>query len=106
MGAPEAGGHWADSPPSQSSVGERRISVSRAVVRWEVGPRAGSGRASWAHLVHDLGEGLLQFAMHGSQLLVVSVGFQDGDKGLVDLVHCLVEPALVVGAHQDSQHPP
>lgn len=60
------------------------------------GLRAGTERASWAHLVHDLGEGLLQFAVHDGQLLVVTVGFQDGDEGFVDLVHRLVEPALGV----------
>ena len=75
-----------------------------------MGVGAGAKGRVWegipTHLVHDLGEGLLQFAVHGSQLLVVSVGFQDGDEGLVDLVHCLIEPALGGGAHQDSQHPP
>lgn len=46
--------------------------------------------------------------MHSSQLLVVPVGFQDGDKGLVDLIYRLIEPALGVGvvACQDSEHLP
>lgn len=32
--------------------------------------------------------------MHSCQLLIVTVGFQDGDQGLVYLIHCLIEPTL------------
>jgi hypothetical protein len=53
---------------------------------WEQRPRA--------HLVHNLGEGLLQFPVHRSQLLVVSVGFKDGDKVFVDFVHRFIQTTL------------
>lgn len=46
------------------------------------------------HLVGNLAEGILQFAVQHCQLLEVSVGFMDGNEDLVDFVDCLVEPTL------------
>lgn len=101
LGAPQADGHQADSPPSQSSVGGRSQSQLRPGRGWGEGRTKGRvWEGIWAHLEHNLGEGLLQFAVHSGQLLVVAVGFQDGDQGLVYLIHCLVEPALGVGVEQ------
>lgn len=44
--------------------------------------------------MHNLGEGLLQFPMHCGQLLVVSVGFKDGDEVFVDFVHRFIQTTL------------
>lgn len=67
---------------------------------------------SRAHLVHYLGKSLLQFAVHGSQLLVITVGFQNRDKIFVHFIHRLIQSALKKGgrgvrrAPSRSQIPP
>lgn len=82
-----------DSPPSQNSVGKEEARLGGRGSRrgwrepiWERQPRA--------HLVHNLGEGILQFPVHCGQLLVVSMGLKDGDEVFVDFVHRFIQTTL------------